>query len=212
MSRLMKYILYSFIFIVVVTGFAYKFNRELFYIADYQVTYKMVPQEKVCIFSTCPSGLVLNAVNTGRKQQNNLRFIFKGIESNSVKVDISTSLFFAYGQLTDDWKQKQSPQVGNCQSFQRRDGIEVHCKNLIPKAHVRVLVSSQLESFDYGKTTWKLAHLRIEARGSTLEEDPVKVVYLQSLTNYYDLMRSIRAIKTVIQALLGQLIDGIIPE
>lgn len=82
-------------------AFAYKYDRDILFTGDYEITYKIYKKEKVCNLSTCKDGLVLDILNSGTEDYYGLGIFLTDIPLLS-KVVLNNNYYNKFGSELDD--------------------------------------------------------------------------------------------------------------
>jgi hypothetical protein len=153
---------------IVIFGFAYKYDRNLFYRADNEITYELKVVDRVCNLSSCNKGIKVLILNSGNLDYPKAQLYFSNLP-NSRNLVLQRDAYPYFDNF----------QGANSTSFSgSRNGseAELYVKE-IPRMWM-VEISYSLDKFSGENYDWSLVSIELRGRGSILEENPRKVAGL----------------------------------
>lgn len=206
--RIFKFLLdnlWSTLAIILVLGSIYKYNRELFFQGDYEVTYISKITKKSCPLSTCISpGYEIELVNTGYESHKNLNVEILNIPRASfVNFEIKQQRFSAYSVSS---KEMPDSHIIRYKVDRSNNGLVFNFGLIPPQWQISIHLSNQNdEQSPITLEEWGKTYVSISGRGSFLFENPYKVVIAQRISDVIELIQKkkkrVEAVATEIQKL-----------
>ena len=158
-----------------VFGALYKYDRQLFYRGEHEITYLLKYKEQVCTLSSCNNGYILEFANSGTQIFDRFRLSVVGLDTTDLRVEQSLARLSNY--------ETESSQEDEIKVLISRSGIvyDVHVRDIPPMWYAKLTFMSP----DYDPYLEKSNPIvKFAGRGSFLEEDPKKVALLAK-TQYF---------------------------
>lgn len=175
---LAKYKITIFLIGVVVFGVIFKYNRQIFFSGDYEITYDYEEKEESKLNLGCGKGIGLKVANSGNKKYPKVI-----IEINKIPYKALENLCIRSRKMPigEEYSKDADKQIDII--IDRYDGSIFFTISNLPIGWC-VFINVSEPGDDFKKRDWSNIIIEMSGRGSILNENPTKVLIFKKVQKY----------------------------